>query len=107
MTTTIIATAVEAVVKWGVPLLCGALGGAALAAIRRERRKVDAIGEGMRALLRAELVRAHREYYEGRKPIPLSVRTHLADVYAAYHDLDGNGSATKMWEDIMKCEVIA
>lgn len=105
--TLLAAAALEAVVKWGVPLLCGALGGAALAAIRKERRKVDAIGEGMRALLRAELVRAHREYAEDGMPVTLATRSHLSDVYNAYHDLGGNGTATRLWEDIKGCEVVA
>lgn len=97
----------EEFIKWVVPLVCGAIAAAALAAIRKERKKVDAIGDGMRALLRAELIRAHREYYEEGRPLTLSMRTHLASVYDAYHSLNGNGSATKMWDDIKTLEVIA
>lgn len=99
--------AVEALVKWAVPLVCGAVAAWAAASIKRERRKVDAIGEGVRALLRAEVIRAHRDYYEDGVPITLSQRTHLQDVYTAYHDLGGNGTATRLWEDIKELEVMA
>lgn len=101
------AVIIEALIKWGVTALCGGVAAWAVAAIKKERRKVDALGEGMRALLRAELVHAHREYAEDGLPISLATRTHLADVYQAYHDLGGNGTATRLWEDIKDCEVIA
>lgn len=100
-------TIIEAVIKWGVPLLCGAVAAWAAAAIKRERRKVDAIGEGVRALLRAEVIRAHRDYYEDGVPITISQRSHLGDVYQAYHDLGGNGTATRLWEDLKELEVRA
>lgn len=99
--------ALEALAKWAVPLVCGAVCTGAAALMRRERKKIDAIGDGMRALLRAELIRAHRDYVEEGSPITLQARTHLGAVYEAYHDLNGNGSATKLWEDIKRLEVKA
>ena len=108
------AVIIEALIKWGVTALCGVVAAWLTVANKQMRRKIDderakmeALGKGMRALLRAEIVHAHRYYYEEGRPLPLQVRTHLADVYAAYHGLNGNGTATKMWEDIQECEVIA
>ena len=98
---------IEALIKWGVTAFCGGVAAWAVAAIKRERRKVDAVGEGVRALLRAEIIHAHREYYEDARPLTLSQRTHLGDVYTAYHDLGGNGTATKLWDDLKELEVRA
>lgn len=70
------------------------------------RRSVDGIDgqkamyEGVKTLLRNELVDAHREYVQERGEISLEALEYVEDTYRCYHAMKGNGSGTKLWEDI-------
>lgn len=70
------------------------------------RKSIDGIEtqrallRGIRTLLRNELVEAHREYVEKDKSITLESLEYVQETYESYHSLGGNGSGTKLWEDI-------
>lgn len=70
------------------------------------RRSVDGIDgqkamyEGVKTLLRNELVAAHREWVEEKGYITLEALEYIEDTYKCYHAMKGNGSGTKLWEDI-------
>lgn len=64
-----------------------------------------AMVRGMRTLLRNEMVAAHREYVEERKSITLESLEYVEETYEAYHALGGNGSGTKLWEDIKRLPI--
>lgn len=78
----------------------------ALAFNRIIRKSVDGIDgqramyEGVKTLLRNELVEAHREYVEEQGYIKLEALEYVEDTYRCYHNMRGNGSGTKLWEDI-------
>lgn len=86
----------------------GAVVGAVVAslygfALRKGADGIDAqraMLRGMRTLLRNELVEAHREYVEEDHCIRLESLEYVEETYKSYHDLGGNGSGTKLWEDI-------
>ena len=59
-----------------------------------------AIVSGMRTLLRNELVAMHREWAEEKGYITLEALEYAQETYEAYHGLGGNGSGTKLWEDL-------
>ncbi|MCO6558472.1 MAG: hypothetical protein J6575_03425 [Bifidobacterium sp.] len=61
-----------------------------------------ALIEGMRAIMRGELHRIHRETVEKGLPVSMDVAQETDDIYKAYHDgLHGNGLGTKLWREIM------
>lgn len=56
---------------------------------------------GIRALLRADIVRLYNKYHEDLKYCPIFVKDALEDEYKQYHALRGNGVGTKLYEQIM------
>ena len=56
---------------------------------------------GVRALLRAEIIRVYNKYHDDLHYCPIYVKQSLEDVYKQYHALHGNGVGTKLYEDIM------
>lgn len=71
--------------------------------IRKSADGIDgqkAMYDGVKTLLRNELVEAHREYVEDKGAISLEALEYVEDTYRCYHNMKGNGSGTKLWEDI-------
>lgn len=64
-------------------------------------RQVSAMRSGLRALLRADLIRLHNKYYDELHYCPIYVKRALEDEYKEYHTLKGNGVGTNMYEDLM------
>lgn len=66
---------------------------------KREAARDRAMETGLRTLLRAELLEIHAKY----RPlgnIPLEVMEEADRVYQAYHSLGGNGTGTKIYEEL-------
>lgn len=87
--------------SWLIPFACG---GAITFFVnfffkftKRERAERD----GIQCLLRAEIIKQH-EKYEGQGFCPLYVKESIKKEYDSYHDLGGNGIATRLYEDILK-----
>lgn len=76
-----------------------------LAWIARKMRALvrtnDAQQDGIRALLRNELVRLHRDLVEAQGWCTLEDKEYAERTYIAYHELGGNGTGTVLYEDIM------
>lgn len=87
----------DQIVAWLVPAMCG--GAVTLAAVAA--RYGRAVIHGLRVLLRAEIIRIHREYVQSGRPIPVEVMDEADDAYDAYSALGGNGTGTKMYDEIM------
>lgn len=90
----------DQIVAWLVPAMCG--GAVTLAAVAW--RYGRAMIHGLRVLLRAEIIRIHREYVQSGRPIPVEVMDEADDAYDAYDAysaLGGNGTGTKMHDEIM------
>lgn len=71
--------------------------------IRKSADGIDgqkAMFDGVKTLLRNELVAAHREWVEEKGYITLEALEYTEDTYNCYHAMKGNGSGTKLWEDI-------
>lgn len=88
-------------VGWAVPAALGAV--AALAC--GLWRQVRALRDGMRSLLRCEIVRAHKEYVVRGEPMSLEDLEYVAKTYESYHALGGNGTGTRLWRDIEATEI--
>ena len=105
MIETIITTAITAAVS----ALIGALVAAIIGRVKRGAQVSAeiqrAIAAGIKTLLRNELVASHREWVEEKGYVTLEALEYIEDTYNCYHTLKGNGSGTKLWEDIKKLPV--
>lgn len=68
-------------------------------------RRIEAIADGVRSLLRCELVRSHAAHCIRGEPMSLSDREYVARTYEAYHELGGNGTGTALYEAMMRVEI--
>lgn len=64
-------------------------------------KQIMATRRGIRALLRADLIRLYNKYHDDLKYCPLYVKQALEDEYESYHVLKGNGVGTQMYEALM------
>lgn len=93
------------VAGWAATSVIGALIGAVVASCKRRSAKGDAMEQGMRALMRQELIRLHKDYVVGLGYCPVMIKEHAGQVYRAYHALGGNGTGTQLYEEILDCHV--
>ena len=66
---------------------------------RKEEERDRAVEAGLRTLLRAELLEIHARYVP-LGSIPLASMEEVERIYQAYHSLGGNGTGTKIYEEI-------
>ena len=60
-----------------------------------------AMRRGMRALLRADIIRLYNKYHDDRGYCPIYVKQALGDEYKQYHSLGGNGLITELYNELM------
>lgn len=60
----------------------------------------DAICDGVKALLRDRIIQGYNYYYHGKGACPMYAMDSLQEMYRAYHDLGGNGTISKLMDDI-------
>jgi len=63
--------------------------------------QVRASRAGIRALLRAEIIRVYNKYHDDKGYCPIYVKQSIEDIYKQYHALKGNGVGTHLYEAIM------
>ena len=68
-------------------------------------RRFDVSEKTDRALLRNEIVKAHREWVEKKGFITLEALEYLGKIHDAYNAVGGNDSGDKMWEDIKRLPI--
>ena len=93
------------VAGWAATSVIGALVGAVVASCKRRSAKGDAMEQGMRALMRQELITLHKDYVVDLGYCPVMIKEHAGHVYRAYHALGGNGTGTQLYEEILDCHV--
>ena len=64
-------------------------------------RQVMATRKGIRALLRADLIRMYNKYHDDLGYCPIYVKQSLEEEYKEYHALKGNGVVTNMYKALM------
>ena len=64
-------------------------------------RQILATRKGIRALLRADLIRLYNKYHDDLGYCPIYVKESLEDEYQQYHSLKGNGVGTNLYESLM------
>lgn len=63
--------------------------------------QIVATRRGIRALLRADIVRLYNKYHDELGYCPIYVKESLEEEYKQYHALKGNGVGTKLYKAIM------
>ena len=71
------------------------------AAVWRMYRRYQSTQDGMKCLLRAEVIRDHSHYMD-KGFIPIYAMENVLESYNAYHELGGNGTITKMVEELKR-----
>ena len=78
---------------------------AVLASVWRKQKTIlgryQAVNDGMKCLLRLEIIR-DCTHYLGKGFVPIYAMENIQDSYDAYHALGGNGTITKMVEELKK-----
>lgn len=68
--------------------------------IREEREKNLAIGEGIQALLRENIIHSYNHYKE-KGYCPIYAKESIRRMYEPYHALEGNDVATKLKDELL------
>lgn len=72
--------------------------------VRKSRKQVLALQDGVEALLRNVIIDKHEKYMaKGSCSVP--AKDNVRKCYEAYHALGGNGTITSLYEDIMDLPV--
>lgn len=72
-----------------------------VAALGYMYRQIVATRKGIRALLRADLIRLYNKYHDELEYCPIYVKQSLEDEYQQYHALKGNGVGTNLYNALM------
>lgn len=92
------------IVKYWVEFLFGGLI-AAVGALYRlllaERKKRKALEAGVRAILRNDIIKLADKYLDAGE-IPVYAMETVTAMYDAYHELGGNGTITKLVEEVKR-----
>lgn len=84
---------VSLVIRWPIPVLC-------CAQVSGYFGKAKAMREGVRSLLRAEIIQSYEKYTD-RGYCPIYARETLTKAYEAYHAMGGNGTGTDFYKKTM------
>ena len=68
--------------------------------MKEQKAKQEAMDAGVRALLRDRIVGAYNHYAVDRGYCPIYAKENVNQMYEAYHTLGGNGTVTKLKEQI-------
>lgn len=96
----------EFIIRYWLEVLFGLLTAGAGAAYRHLSAKIyrqiadqRCLHSGTQALLRNEIIRSYDKYIE-QGWIPIYGRENVLEMYHAYHTLGGNGTITKIMEEL-------
>lgn len=100
---------ITTLVGWFFAPLCSGLVGYMLAVLNSMRKRNaehdEAMEQGMRALLRQQLIDYHAEYVASGAACPVRIKEQATSVYNAYHSLGGNGTGTQLYQEILEQHV--
>lgn len=99
------ASQILTVLGWILAPVCASLVTYIVTQRRADKAYEKAMRDGMLALLRQQLVDYHRDYVASGRACPVTIKEQATEVYEAYHALGGNGTGTRLWEEIMDAHV--
>ena len=89
------------IISIALPIILSALMSYIVFLLKEQKKDRDANAKGTMLLLRVQLFEYHEKYVELGK-IPTYAYDNFIEMYDAYHNLGGNGTATKMYEEIQE-----
>ena len=91
---------ISAIISCVVSFFVGGGLTAIFAKVKGLAKREEALVEGVRGLLRSQLIEYHDKYME-RGYCPVYAKEAARRSYEAYHELGGNGVITKLYNDII------
>jgi hypothetical protein len=91
----------ELIMNYWLEFTFGIIGSLLLFACKKLYAEINNTREGMKALLRSELIKDYNKYLE-KGEMPIYAKENVEDIYKAYHNLGGNGVGTKMYNELME-----
>ena len=97
-------TIIPYLLGWMVPTVLAAIAGFMAGKVKKLNARDRAIEEGMKCILRAEILRAYDRHVVDMQPMTVEERRELDSIWHAYHEgLDGNGTGAAMYAEL--CEI--
>lgn len=90
---------------WALTGVLGVFAGYVTSMLRKERGEGAAMKAGIRSLLRSEIMRMHHQGVKEGFASTLDKEI-IQRNYDAYHGLDGNGVATKLYDEYMELPTV-
>lgn len=85
----------------GITFLFGFLYRQIMKRMKEEKKRSDAIAQGVQSLLRESIVSNYNKYQE-RDFCPIYAKESIKKVYESYHNLGGNDVATQLYHTLLK-----
>lgn len=89
------------IVSYLIPTILGAVIGFTSTRLKKNKKKEQAIEQGVQALLRNELVRRYREY-EAKGEMSILDKENMEAMFIQYQNLGGNGTVKHLMDDLLQ-----
>lgn len=93
------------VLGWFLSPICASLVTALIMKCKSKNAHDKAMENGMRGLLRQQLIDYHHQYVASGGPCPVRIKEQATAIHDAYVALGGNGTGTQLWKEIMEAHV--
>lgn len=91
---------VQHAIEWFITFVLAGVAGWLLANHGRRKNHDKAMEQGMRAIMRKQIVDAYDYYHNQDHRLTVERKSEIDEMYAAYHALGGNGTITHMYNEI-------
>lgn len=92
---------IRMIVSYLIPTVLGGVIGFISTKLKKNRKKEQAIEEGVQALLRNELVRRYREY-EIKGELSILDKENIEAMFKQYENLGGNGTVKHLMKELLQ-----
>lgn len=89
------------VISYLIPTILGGGLGFVSTKLKKNKKKEQAIEQGVQALLRNELVRRYREY-EAKGEMSILDKENMEAMFIQYQNLGGNGTVKHLMDDLLQ-----
>lgn len=93
------------VAEWALTGVLAIVATALARTLRSMQKKFDALEKGLQILLRADLIRIHREWIVDRGHMPVDTKRLWRDMFCAYEALGENGVISALYDDVRDAHV--
>jgi ATP-dependent 26S proteasome regulatory subunit len=94
----------QVLISYLIPTFLGATIGFFISNIKKNRVKEKAIEEGVKALLKNELVNCYREY-EIKGEMTILDKENIEEMFTQYQNLGGNGTVKQLMTELMELPI--